>query len=151
MAWEYLLPLVSRGVWDSGPNLRLLGAPPGNRSPFGRELVSLKGAGSSCRPVLGMTSVFGLVCLFLPLGMTDPPQTVTLTLLHLSRGGAGWGVWGMGGMEKKKGPSLFCSWPISPSLSSNPVGGRFDKLFITLLNNSFPFESKQPTGAVRFS
>lgn len=97
MAWEFLLPLVSRGVWDSGPNLRLLGAPPGNRSPFGRELVSLKGAGSPSRTVLGMTSVFGLVCLFLPLGMTDPPQAVTSRICP-GRGGGG----GMGGMQKKR-------------------------------------------------
>ena len=86
IAWEYLLPLHVMGIWDSGQNLRLLGVLPSKSPPCGRELAPLKGAGSSYRPVLGMTSVFGLAHLFFPFGMKDPPQAVTLILSLLVPG-----------------------------------------------------------------
>lgn len=101
--------------------------------PFERGLALLKGTGSSCSHILDLTSV--LDCLFFPFGMKGPlipgnhPQSSTFGPL--------------GRQEKteslRKGPVTRtpppCSWPITLSLSSNPVGGRFDELSITLLNN----------------
>lgn len=74
MAREYMLPLFSLGVWDSEHNLRLLGILPGKSPPSGKELVPLKGTGSPCRPVLGMTFIWGLAYLFFSFGMKDQPR-----------------------------------------------------------------------------
>lgn len=75
----------------------------GKSPPFGKELVPLKGTGSSCGPVLGMTSVWGLACLLCPFRMKDPPQAVTLTLPHLSQG--------RGGKKKEEEKALPTSAP----------------------------------------